>query len=549
MTGAAQRGEYRYPLTLALAMAALGTLPFLYARVVAPEDALFMEQLGRGPDGSAGYLMFARQAWEGHWLFTNRMTAEPVPHAYLGVEWLFFGWVARLPGSSMAVAMHVFRCAAVLGYALAFYFLAVQTLDSRFKRRLAVTLAMTLSGMGWMLVAANTAFGWKLPLTPDAMGVSLPAYLVNKPHFVLDYLFALLKYACFIRGWKTGRSSWFALAGLAAAAQSAIRPFHLPETCLLLCAFPLLAALREGRWDWRPCRQSAVMLATMLPFVLVFAHFSSDNILARDAWRIDGGFYLTGWGQPKSLIEILIWISWPAWLFIAALPRWLQLRRLPEEQAALVFWTLAAWGFTQLSPYYGGGQEAALAAYASAPLLLALAWTLPALARLVEERTGIALRRHRAAAAALLVLAGLPGSAWAWSQMAASVSDPAQRDSYYMPARVAEALDWIAAQQAGDVVLAARDTSRYIPALSPLRVVAGHYMYTPEIETIAAEVERFFRGRMTPDECASFLRARRVDWVVHGPYEAKLGGPPAHPALKLVKDFGEVSVHRVEWTD
>ncbi|MFM1921226.1 MAG: hypothetical protein RLZZ303_2860, partial [Candidatus Hydrogenedentota bacterium] len=391
----------------------------------------------------------------------------------------------------------------------------------------------------------NAAFGWKLPLTPDAMGVSLPAYLVNKPHFVLDYLFALLKYACFIRGWKTGRGGWFALAGLAAAGQSSVRPFHLPETCLLLCVYPLLAAAREGRWDWRPCRQAALMLATMLPFVLLFGYYASDNILARHAWSVDGGFYLTGWGQPKSLIEIMIWISWPAWLFIAALPRWLRLRGLPVEQVALVFWMIAAWGFTQLSPYYGGGQEAALAAYANAPLLLALAWTLPALARFVELRSGIALRRHRRVAAALLVLAGLPGSAWAWNQMAASLTDPGECDAYYVPTGVVEALDWIAAQQAGDVVLASRDTSRYIPALSPLRVVAGHYMYTPEIETVAAEVERFFGGQMTPEGTASFLRARRVDWVLRGPYEAKLGARPAHAALTLAEVFGEVAVYRV----
>src|SRR5258708_23746978 len=82
--------EWRLPLLTGLALAAVASVPYLYAYAAQPPGHVFMGFFYLGDDANT-YLAKMRQGWEGAWGWHNRYTTEPSPVAYLFMFWIVIG--------------------------------------------------------------------------------------------------------------------------------------------------------------------------------------------------------------------------------------------------------------------------------------------------------------------------------------------------------------------------------------------------------------------------------------------------------------------------
>ena len=241
------RREWLFPLLLALFFAAVGTAPYVHGYLSAGPDEQFMGIIGRGTPGANSYLAFARQVAEGRHLVTNLYNPHAPAHAYFHAEWWIMGMVSRITGVPLLFWFHAGRILSAAAFLLAAYYLCAVFLPERAARRGGLALIAFGAGFGWILVGANATLGTDLTLPLDTRGVTIFGYLMNKPHFIRAGAFAALQYAWLIRGIQTGNVRYFLLSGLAASGHSLVRPYHIPEACLVLLLFLGIRTLYDRR--------------------------------------------------------------------------------------------------------------------------------------------------------------------------------------------------------------------------------------------------------------------------------------------------------------
>ena len=110
-----------------------------------------------------------------------------------------------------------------------------------------------------------------------------------------------------------------------------------------------------------------------------------------------------------------------------------------------------------------------------------------------------------------------------------------------------DAADWLGARAtAGQVVLAAYETSNYLPTRMSARVFAGHGSETLHSEAKCEMLRQFFADG---DDVFRYqlLLDYGVSYILYGPAERALGdfSPPDVPYLKQVYDNGTVQIFEV----
>jgi hypothetical protein len=116
---------------------------------------------------------------------------------------------------------------------------------------------------------------------------------------------------------------------------------------------------------------------------------------------------------------------------------------------------------------------------------------------------------------------------------------------FYLQQGEIQAFAWLAGNNPADaVVLAAPQTSLYLPAYTGMRVVYGHPYETTYAVEREAEVLAFFQGIMEPDQVRNFLAENRVAYIFYGPRESALGGWMPAGLAEPIYEQGEVAVYR-----
>lgn len=526
------------PLILALLLVAIGSLPYGYGYASAGSDETFMDFIGRGTPGANSYLAFARQVAEGHNRVTNLYTPDAPSNAYFNAEWWFMGAAARATGLSLVALFHIGRALSVVAFALAAYYLCAVYLPTAAARRAGLALICLGAGFGWVVLAANAALGLHFSVPLDAKGVTLFGYCMNKPHFIRAAFFAAMQYAWLIRGDQTGRIRYFAASGLAAAGHSLIRPYQIPEACLVLALY-LAARVLYGRTAFRPAAVRVVVAGLChAPAIAWHAWIFLENPLGlrgMNAW------------DPIFLLPQVLWLGLP---FVAILLHLafnvLRGTAWKPDHSIPVLWLAAALLLLHAHPYFRFGVESYFP-WVFAPPLLFLRHTGPALAAGLE-RWGIAPARHRIAAMAVAALAVFPTNAYVYATFFTELHDPLEPWRYYITHGTLDGIAWLR-EHAPDapVVLASNATSPFIPRLADLRVATGQDVLTAHYPQMAGHVGRFYQ---TPGDDAFkqwFCREYHVAYVFLGPEERAPNAmnPADHPWLERVYAAGDVEVYRV----
>jgi len=179
-----QKGTW-FPVLIGMAVLLLVTVPFFYAWSVGGTEYVFGGFLLNPLDGNT-YLAKMYQGWEGNWRNQMAFSADPGEGAYINLYYLFLGHLARIVDLPLIIVYH---CARLLGTALMLGMLwrfYGALLPVRRTQRLAYSLAVLGSGMGWVMIP----FG---QITSDLWVGEIYPFLsaFTNPHFPLGLTLAL----------------------------------------------------------------------------------------------------------------------------------------------------------------------------------------------------------------------------------------------------------------------------------------------------------------------------------------------------------------------
>lgn len=548
-------------LVLATALAAIGTVPYVYGYLNACPDQHFVGLVGKGADGSNSYLMFVRQAREGWVLFQNLMTPHPTPRLYLNPEWLALGLVGRVTGLTLMGLFHLDRVLTVFFFVFSVYFFSTVALKTRARRWFATLLVVFGAGLGWLPYLASLLYAslfpgsapegiqlvsgvpfraTLLPLSPDLAGVTLFAYLVNQPHFIRASACACLAFAFLIKGERSQELRWFALAGAAALARFLVRPYGYPETYLVFLGLFIVGCATDGGVTRRRVTNYAIMGGIGLVAVPYYLHTLYTDVLGvRGMERI-----------PAYLGTYVLWFGLPFVLALAAMAYYLHARQLSTERLVVALWLVAAIACAQAYPFYRLGEEASVFAFAIAPPILLAGGFLQ---RIYGGLTGWLaraswFRRPRAAmvCAAICLVLSMPSNAVAYARMFTLLRNcpPA----YYLPTATMAAFEWLHANAPEQsLVLADTMTGTFLLRRTNNRIFTGTDLLTADFHEKQRLTEQFYGAHGDAAFRRQLVDRFGVAYVFFGPLEQRPGGlrPDTLPWLTPVFRQDEVTVYRV----
>jgi len=532
----------------------LTLVPYIYGYLNSPPDAEFMFVHTLNSGDLPTYLAQIERARNGEILIRNSYTPEKPNHGLFRPEFVLIGNVARLTGISNPAAYHLGRIVFGVAAAMGIYLLASLVFEAPSARRLAVLIAFTSSGVGWLYKARYPG-----PMNILSADVFQPEAIVfmsvyESPHMAISYALMALLVFFLMRGLMlAGCAGSVGVASLRAAIISAVIGGICGLFLLLSHPFDLIAG--------------ASVCAVCVGLAWIRLKFPSGRII------------------PVAMIVALLCVPAPIYTWVSmrsdiTLQKWAEQNVLPSQRP---IGYVLCYGFLWIPAAYGCFRCAKRGSWMA--LLLGAwvmihwvaiylpvnfqrrmteGWHIPiallATAGLLEINTELA-RRFRAWAAnrnlrlTILVLVLI--------LLAGTNIYHVRRDLYffatrdyraYMPKGICEAMEYVRDNTGIDEVIFTDEVlNNHLPAVSGNRVFGGHSIQGVVFEDTWQGLRALPDGRTPegPRAEAEFLRAKGVThWLVmkrawKGPRQLLGLRPEARPYLKKIFENEWASVWKV----
>jgi hypothetical protein len=467
-----------------------------------------------------------RQGAEGSWLFTLPYTSEPHSGALVFLYYLFLGHLSawlRLPA---LVVYHAARSLAGIALLLVAYRFLAEFVTDVAARRLGFVLIALSSGLGWLLAPIGV-------VSPDLWVPEANTFysIFTNPHFPLAE--ALMLVVClavaapFDRtsepdgGWGAGRTL---LAAGGAVALAIVQPFSVLTAYGVLGVYLIACGVLARSWSRAVWGRALVSGLAAVPVVAYDVVIYNRGAFA--AWSAQNQ-------TPSPSVALLLATYGVLWVF--ALIGAVQAVRTGRG-IFLVVWT----AFTVASLYAPFALQRRLVTGLHLPVAIL---AVVGLTRVIWPRLG---RRRAWATAATLVLA-VPSTV---VLLIVGVAGPARHEwPLFTTTDVWSAIAYLRENAPADVVLAAPETSLFIPAWAGSKVIYGHPFETIDAAQKRAAVEDALQGR---SDVADLVRQYGVRYVFVGPLERAYGLIGGMSAAQLavrwtaVYSNAEVTIYRVD---
>ncbi len=423
------------------------------------------------------YLSFVEQARRGALVFANKFDLRPIAPFLVHLEWLAVGWLAAALGGRILLAFHV--AGALAGGLLAAAVTRALRVAGLAGRELGWGLALVLcgSGIGWL----RALRGAPLEQLPDAFLLIYPTNqrLVGSPHALLGTGLLILGLIELV-AWRSGRAGpakWLAVVTVLGLSRPFDMALLLGSAALLWCldlvrGLPPSAVLRQAA--------SATWLLPVLFYdTLAYGLHPSFGIYSgsqNTVPRPSAGDWVIALA-PAALLAL-------GHFWRAGVSR--DFRPLREALVASVVVILLA-------------------------LILPLGFSLQFVTPVGTVLLLLAATAVPPRSLPLTALVLCPSSLWLLSVLS---SYPQQA---LLGPEVRDALATLEQRCApGDLLLASETMSVLAAGLTPCRVVAGHWVLTPEYRTRMAQVEAFFAHETSPRQRAEALARWQPDLILAG---------------------------------
>ncbi|MFO7679066.1 MAG: hypothetical protein R6X34_03365 [Chloroflexota bacterium] len=517
------RSEWLLVLGVTLIMLALTAVPYLLAYTTAQPGLVFMDTL-MNPEDSQTYFAKMLQGYDGRWLYTIPFSPEPHDAAFVGVFYVWLGQLARALEVSVTAVWHGSRVVAQVILCFVTFWFVAQFSRSQNHRWTAYLLALSGSGLGWLLFLLGQPY-WldAFPVDFKQPGSHLFFTLLTYPHIILATSLILLSVAFLAR--LAERPSWplAVLTGFIHLALGIAYPFLLYLTALIAGLHYLALLWRERRILWLLGWQYAVAFLIPLPLYLYFAYTLRQNEIFR-AWDVQAITPSAPW--PHYLA------AYAPFLLFGGLYAW---KRRQERPSTLILWlwVLAA-GLLLYAPLnpqrrFVQGVHVPLSILAAGGLVLVvLPWlmgTRPFRALLSHERysvTGLS----RFIIVLFLLMMGLSNLYLFTSVTTSAVIQ--QPDLLFRPEDELEAVAWLRAENDRTapetaVVLGEYQTGNLVAARAGNQVLVGHWAETIDYDNKLAEAAQFYDEQTGDAWRQALLKKYGIQYVWHGPREQALG--------------------------
>jgi hypothetical protein len=424
-------------------------------------------------------------------------TTEPHHRLFFHPLFWLMGTAARLTGCPILTVWHVVGALGCVLLSTAVYRFSACFTDDRTTRFLALALATTAAGFGWMI-----------PVSPDAPPESRPIdlWLVEATGFqamvssflTLPIALALMLWAMVwaLRYLETGRLRDAGIGGLFALALAATHQYDMVTLYSVV-----------GVWTFLVGRKRLAGMVLFVGLSIPFCFYSLavvklDPVLSRVRWQMDmppPAAHVLGWGLPLLLggVALLVPGVWRQNRHVKLLRAWL---------AVNVVLLLLPLGFQRKLIW---GMHVVLCLLAA----MLCGWLL----RLAAERLRRRWLRIGLRGAAVVTLVGFCAIGSAVSYVKLLQRNTRHGFGDYVPVSYLEALHWLEQHsEPGDVVLAAPEVAPLLPGRTGNTVFEGHWAQTldrPQKYTFELELFRV-PSKLTPDMVRGVLSRNRVRYLL-----------------------------------
>jgi len=500
--------DWRLPLILGAALAAITAIPYLYAYAVQPSGHVFVGFFYLWDDATT-YLAKMREGWEGSWAWQNRYTTESSPTAYLFVFWIVLGHVAAVAHLPLIVVFHLARAAAAFALMAGGWLFITHFVADRTARRFAMFFLAFGLGLGLVIWAVGK------PVVFDgqteALDLRMPELsafysVLALPHFAWSGVFAALGVPLTLKAIQRGNITLGLLAGLAWLGQASIHP-QMP---VLMGGAALVATLWRRPASARGWVAGAVAFAIPAPYVLYsyLAFVGNPEVLR---WT----FHSKNAVAPET-ISLLVALAPQLLLAAFGVPG--AIRRRTREDIFLLAWLVLLAAILWLPNPAGDLRRRFFDALYLPLVVLAARGMYDAILPRLRS-----LRAKRLIPFSYVAVSAI-GSAFL---LLAPLSVAAQ-PQYAMTTAEYNGLSWLGSQPTGRV-LCMPGVGLYVPAYSSDTVYVGHYDETfnyPGKTQIAGDV---LTGKSDIEQFVQANQIRYVIWTsdLQSPPPSILG-PPAY---------------------
>lgn len=492
-------------LVIAVVLAAVTLLPYLYAYHAQPAGRTFMGFFFLADDANT-YLAKMRGGLDGHWTWTNRYTTEPSQPVYFFVYWIALGHLAGLLHVPLMLMFHLAR---IVGAGLLLYcaWVFIEAFVEERGRRWALFFLAIGLGTGYLIQAIGKPmfFGqqtdtldWRMP--------ELSAFysILALPHFAWAAALLALAAVLTLRAAEAGSLRLGVLAGLAWLGEASIHA-QMP----ILVGGALAVALLYRRVSWRGYAAALIALAIVAPYVLYSYVELHNPEVSRWSGQWRNNF-------APDLLSLSLALAPQLLLAALAVPR--MLRRRSRGDVFLLAW-LVLLGIILWLPTPADNLRRRFFDGIFLPLV----------AMAAEGMFAVVLPRLRGRARRLVpfsyVAVASMGSAFLLIAPALVAANPA----YSVPTGDYQALQWMSGRPEG-VVLSSNRLGLLVPAYTSDTTYVGQYSETFNWREKTLEVDRLMHGQ---GDLTGFIAEHRVRFVVWSAADTDLPPPASlgHPAF------------------
>ena len=483
-------GEWRLPLVLGIALAALTLTPYLYAHAAQPPGRVFMGFFFLGDDANT-YLAKMREGYEGHWIWTNRYSSEPSPGAYFFVFWIALGQISALLHLPLLVAFHAARVAGSVALLLAGMLFIRHFVADPGARRFGLWFYAIGLGCGYVIQAlghptflgqGTDTLDWRMP--------ELSAFysVLALPHFAWAAAFQASAAVLTLKAAERGSLRLGLLAGVAWLGLDSIHA-QMP----ILIGAAVVVALIARPVSRRGFAAAALALLIAAPYV-IYSYYESNH--SPDVLR-----WASQWRNnlPPDLLSLGLALLPQLLLAALALPG--LIRRRSRGDLFLVAWLLML-ALILWTPNPAGNLRRRFFDGVSLPLV-----ALAALGLYEQVLPRLRSLRSKRLVPFSIVAFSTVGSLFLLLAPFAFARAPI----YSVSSDEYSALNWLGTQPAG-VVLSSERLGLYVPAYSSNTAYVGQYSETWHWREKGAEARDVLTGKASAQDFTGRHGIRYLLW-------------------------------------
>ncbi len=534
------RREWRWVIGVSLLTLAVSTLPVLAGHLAQTPELRFVGALYDVQDYNSH---LARMHLGAHGELRYRSLFTPEPHTSEPVILYDFllGWVASRVGLGAQAAYELSRLSGGMALLLAAYLFIAMHISEAPTRRLAFTLAIVSSGLGW-LVLTHPSFSYpnQSPMDFWLADAYLFFSIMGFPHFGWVIAALLLGFVSWQRYREQPSVRWLAALAACSLVVGLLQVFEL---VLLGAVIATDAAIWLAR---RPpgaraefVRAAGIAACVLLPLYAAFAwpyvHGLQTNLMFQ-VWNVQSRtvspppiYYLLGYGLLWPLVGLGAWWAW---------------RRRDVNLIFPIVWiglvAVLVYSPDNIQYRWLEGVHVPLAMLGAVGLERVLA---PAVARRLSQ--AIPFARREWWVVTLVLLATMPSTLYLVAGNA--LLGVTHWSTAFLTQGEVSAIEWLDRNsEADDIVLSSLQVGNAIPGRIGHRVFYGHWAETMYVDQKRVLVAAFFSNMSDADRRA-LLRDYNVRFVFWGRRERTLGTfDPSHvPYLIRVFGVDYVMVYRV----